>query len=194
MTSVYLASQSDRRKKLLKQIGLSFKSISPNIDETPFDKEEPDKLAIRLSKKKASFILHKHQMPKPVIGADTVVVFDKKNIGKPQSIDDAVNMLKMLSGNVHEVYTGVTIMDKNQIKSAISVSKVHFSYITEKEILNYLKISNPLDKAGSYDIQGLGAVFIKHLEGSYSGVMGLPIYETSILLKAFSINPFYRNK
>ncbi|NQY43776.1 MAG: septum formation inhibitor Maf [Legionellales bacterium] len=188
MVNLCLASQSDRRKKLLEQIGLSFTSISPNIDETPFVKEEPDKLAIRLSKEKASFILHKFQISNPVIGADTVVVFDQKNIGKPHSIDEAINMLKMLSGNVHEVYTGVTVMDKTQVKSAISVSKVHLSNITEKEILNYLKISNPLDKAGSYDIQGLGAVFIKHLEGSYSGVMGLPIYETSALLRDFSVN------
>ncbi len=188
MINLCLASQSSRRKELLEQMDISFKSISPNIDETPSVGEKPDKMVIRLSKKKANFILHNFKITEPVIGADTAVVIDQKILGKPKSIKDAIDMLKILSDNVHYVYTAVTIMDKMQTKSALSVSKVHFSNINEKDILNYVETSNPLDKAGSYDIQGLGAVFIKHLEGSYSGVMGLPIYETSILLKNFSIN------
>jgi septum formation protein len=125
--------------------------------------------------------------PMPLLGADTTVVFNGTILGKPKNADDAGRMLKMLSGTTHEVLTAVAVTNGNRMLHDTSVTRVRFRDLTEAEIKNYIASGEPMGKAGSYAIQGTGAVFVERIEGSYSGVMGLPIYETAILLSRFGV-------
>ena len=191
---IYLASQSPRRSELLAQIGISFTVLSVNIDETVKDNEKPEEYVVRLAREKAyaGFEAVEHK-DKPILGSDTAVILKGEILGKPQDNDDAKRMLALLSGNTHQVMTAVALVlptensKQAELREIISVSEVCFKKLSALEIEQYVYSGESDDKAGSYAIQGLAAVFITHLSGSYSGVMGLPLYETFELLKDASI-------
>ncbi len=199
MNEIYLASKSPRRLELLQQMGIACKTVllredgvrSRDLDETPLASENPYIYVERMAKMKAEIgVLRARQRGLPImpmLGADTIVVFNGTIFGKPADPADAKRMLKLLSGTTHEVLTGVAVTDGTRLLHDTCISRVRFRDITEAEIDAYIATSEPLGKAGAYAIQGLGAVFIERLEGSYSGVMGLPIFETSMLLSKFGI-------
>jgi septum formation protein len=199
MNEIYLASKSPRRLELLQQIGVACKMIllredggrMRDIDEEPLPSENPFVYVERMAKMKADIgVLRAKQRalpPMPLIGADTTVVFNGQILGKPKNAEDAARMLKMLSGNTHEVLTAVAVTNGNRMLHDTSITRVRFRDLTDAEIKNYIASGEPMGKAGSYAIQGVGGVFVERIEGSYSGVMGLPIYETSILLSRFGI-------
>ena len=178
-----LASKSERRIKLLKDIGLEFEAVEHNVDESFDPKQPPQTIVQKLSKRKAEGVLKEHPNA-TVIAADTFVVFEEKIIGKPKNEDDAFQMLKKLSGKQHEVYTGVTIINKQKSKTFYSVSSVYMKPYNDIEIYEYIKTKEPLDKAGAYAIQGIAARFIPQIRGSYSNVVGLPLHETAQLLES----------
>ncbi len=199
MNEIYLASKSPRRLELLQQIGVACKMIllredggrMRDIDEEPLTSENPFVYVERMAKMKADIgVLRAKQRalpPMPLIGADTTVVFNGQILGKPKNAEDAARMLKMLSGNTHEVLTAVAVTNGNRMLHDTSITRVRFRDLTDAEIKNYIASGEPMGKAGSYAIQGVGGVFVERIEGSYSGVMGLPIYETSVLLSRFGI-------
>jgi nucleoside triphosphate pyrophosphatase len=180
---IYLASRSPRRKKLLTQIGLNFKTFAVEIDETPLKNESPIHCVKRLSAEKLNAALKKIKSG-IIITADTIVVLDKKIINKPDNKTQAVNFLKMLSGKTHAVYTGFQVFNSTNSKkySGYEKTKVEFRKLDEDEILDYVDSGSPLDKAGAYGIQDdYGAVFVKKITGCYYNVVGLPlvrIYES----------------
>ncbi len=163
-----LASGSPRRKELLGQIIKDFEIIVPNVDEN-LDIKNPEKLVLELSKLKANSI-NKYGI---IISADTIVVKDDKILGKPKSYNDAFNMLKSLSGDIHYVYTGVCIKDENKLDNFVVKTKIHFRKLSDNEIEKYINEKRPYDKAGSYGIQETD--FCIKIEGSYTNVVGLPI-------------------
>ena len=199
MNEIYLASRSPRRLELLQQMGIACKTVllreeinrQRDVDETPLSSENPYIYVERMAKMKAEIgVLRARQrgLPTmPMLGADTIVVFNGTIFGKPADQADARRMLKLLSGTQHEVLTGVAITDGTRLLHDTSISRVRFRDITDDEISAYIATNEPMGKAGAYAIQGMGAVFIERLEGSYSGVMGLPIFETSMLLSQFGI-------
>jgi len=188
MGQMCLASASPRRAELLAQIGLSFDVQVADIDETP----RPGELALayveRMALEKARAV---QQMPgrteQLVLGADTSVVIGGDILGKPVDCDEGLAMLARLSGQIHEVYTSVALVKGNRARVRVSINKVAFRQISVSEALAYWDTGEPQDKAGSYAVQGKAAVFISHLEGSFSGVMGLPLYETAELLNEFGL-------
>ena len=173
---IILASQSPRRAEILRMIGVSFKIESSNIHEEINQKIKQNEIPINLSKAKAEKISHKYP-DKIIIGADTVVVFNKKIFGKPKDKNESKKMLKALSGNCHEVITGVTIMNEKfgVIKTFSETTKVFVQKIPTKQIEFYVNNYNTLDKAGSYGIQEWFSVWIKKINGCYYNVMGLPV-------------------
>jgi septum formation protein len=189
MKPLYLASGSPRRRELLTQIGVPFTAISADIDETPLDHETPSAYVERLARGKAGAGLHALQTGTDgcVLGADTAVVLDGRILGKPRDQADAMSMLLSLSGREHEVLTAIAVLDGQRCESRVVRSRVRFRPVTEQEALAYWASGEPRDKAGGYGIQGLGAVFIADLEGSYSAVVGLPLCETAELLGHFGI-------
>lgn len=186
---IYLASRSPRRHELLGQIGVRYAAIETNVDETMQSDESAEIFVVRLALEKAR--AGRRQlggvMSAPVLGADTVVVLDHDVLGKPRDKADAVRMLKRLSGNTHQVYTGVAMVGEFE-STRLNVSNVTFRDISDAEIEAYWDSAEPADKAGAYAIQGRAAVFVEELRGSYSGVMGLPLYETAHLLDEFEVN------
>ncbi|MEO8230840.1 MAG: Maf family protein [Ignavibacteriota bacterium] len=174
---IYLASKSPRRKKLLNQLNLEFKSFSVDMDETIHKNEKPFKAVTRLSKEKLN--LAKTKMKTGIIiTADTIVVLDKTILGKPVNKKDAFRILKYLSGKTHVVYTGYSIYNSINNKTITEYEKtqVTFSELTDKEINDYIAGGSPMDKAGAYGIQDdFGAVFIKKINGCYYNVVGLPL-------------------
>lgn len=201
MNEIYLASRSPRRLELLQQMGIACKTVllreetnrQRDVDETPLSSENPFIYVERMAKMKAEIgVLRAKQRALPImpmLGADTIVVFNGTIFGKPADPVDARRMLKLLSGTQHEVLTAVAITDGTRLLHDTSISRVRFRDITDAEIAAYIATNEPMGKAGAYAIQGMGAVFIERLEGSYSGVMGLPIFETSMLLSQFGIKP-----
>lgn len=194
---IYLASRSPRRRELLAQIGVQFDTVflrdSPReeseVDETPLAGEPPHVYVERLARAKAelgwlivSWRKLRHQ---PVLAADTTLEFNGEIIGKPVDADDAQRILSRLSGQTHRVYTSVAVAFEGQIESRLSVSEVTFGDLEISDIREYVASGEPMDKAGAYGIQGYAGGFVRHLAGSYSGVMGLPLYETVQLLKRF---------
>ncbi len=187
---LFLASKSPRRSELLSQIDIPFAVLAVDIDETLLPAEKADDYVLRLAKEKALAGLHKVKLKtSAIIGSDTVVVINDQILGKPDNHSDAKNMLTLLSGKTHQVMTAVALaipptngLDA-ELTSIISVSNVKFKNLSDLEIEQYINSGECDDKAGSYAIQGKAAVFITHLSGSYSGVMGLPLYETVELLK-----------
>lgn len=196
---LYLVSASPRRRELLKQIGVHFETLllrsGPergfDVDETPLPGEEAVRYAERIALAKANAgwkYLQQRGLPvHPVLGADTVVSLDGVILGKPGSAENAVSMLRALSGREHEVITAVSIRVGERVELKISRSKVKFCELGEKEIRDYVQTGEPMDKAGGYAIQGRGARFVEFLQGSYSGVMGLPLFETAALLKEMGL-------
>lgn len=185
---LYLASSSPRRANLLEQIGVSFRIVKPDISEEIADSEVPEEMVLRLAVEKARKGAEMVEEPLPVMGADTIVLIRNMILGKPGDRNQAKKMLSRLSGKTHRVLTAVAICQEDRIEQAISETLVRFRHLTEEEQISYCNTDEPLDKAGAYAIQGLGAVFIESIKGSYSGVVGLPLMETSRLLSLFDIN------
>ncbi len=183
---VYLASASPRRLELLQQLGVPCVVRPADTDETTRPGEPPDEYVRRVAVGKARAVAASVAEPSElVLAADTAVVHDGNIFGKPSDRADALRMLAALSGSSHEVYTGVALVGDSTCRHAVSRSEVRFRAIGNAEAAAYWDHGEPADKAGAYAIQGLGAVFIESLHGSYSGVMGLPLYETARLLESF---------
>jgi septum formation protein len=188
---LYLASGSPRRQELLAQMGLQFQVVSSSVDEAIEQGETAEIYVRRLAVAKALAGANVvADTSRPVLGADTSVVIDNDILGKPRHQNDALTMLTRLSGRVHRVYTAVALVQGSRQLDVLSVSAVSMRVITLAEQIAYWQTGEPADKAGAYAIQGLGAVFVNRLEGSFSGVMGLPIAETAALLSQFGISIF----
>jgi len=200
LPDLYLASASPRRRELLLQIGLKVEVVSQSIEEHLLDNESPENYVQRLAleKARAGLLVPDVHQQCPVLGADTAVVMDDRIWGKPANEVAALAMLKQLSGRTHRVLSAVAVVGKDnlgqdRVEACMSQSRVRFRHINEQECLAYWRTGEPADKAGAYGIQGLAAIFIEHLEGSYSGVMGLPLFETSELLCRFGIKVLRQN-
>ncbi|MDI2593786.1 Maf-like protein [Pseudomonas sp. N3-W] len=189
MKSLYLASGSPRRRELLTQIGVPFYAVSADIDETPLNDESPSAYVERLARGKADAgrCAITAEGGFCVLGADTAVVLDGKILGKPVDEVDACAMLMMLSGREHEVLTAIAVLDGERCESQVVRSLVRFRQISAQQAAAYWASGEPRDKAGGYGIQGLGAVFVAGLDGSYSAVVGLPLCETAELIGRFGI-------
>ncbi len=181
-----LASASPRRRELLTQIGIGFHQQVADIDESQHPGESPADYVARLALEKARAVHAVAEAEVPVLGADTSVVVDGRVLGKPADYPHARDMLRQLSGRAHEVFSAVALVDGGEAV-AVNRSKVWFRDIGDSEIEAYWRSGEPRDKAGAYAIQGLAATFIQRLDGSYSAVMGLPLYETARLLQDFGI-------
>ncbi len=195
---IYLASQSPRRRELLKQVGINFEMLllrddpkrGVDVDETPQAVEHPEEYVKRICQEKAEKgcqLLRYRNLPMfPVLAADTTVTLDGEIFGKPKNAEHAAEMLRQFSGREHQVLSAVAIALGDQIEFAISTSTVRFTTLNEERIRRYLLTKEYNDKAGGYGIQGQAAAFIEHISGSYSGVMGLPLFETVQLLQRFN--------
>lgn len=190
LPTIYLASRSPRRVELLQQLGLTCKILPADIDETQLQNESPENYVKRLARQKAEaciVLLTPEQREYLVLAADTTVVLAGKVLGKPENDADALAMLQALSGSIHHVYTAVVLAFSNTIEVVLSTTMVEMMVLTKVQIDDYIASGQHQDKAGSYGIQGLAGAWIKRIEGSYSGVMGLPLYETAALLRKHSI-------
>lgn len=187
---LHLASTSPRRREILASLGLEFDVVPVDVDETPLDGESPANMALRLSVAKAEAA--EMGAGGIALGSDTVVVVDDRPLGKPRDRDDGLRMLQSLSGRAHRVLTGVAVSDGRQTLTALSATDVYFREIGRDEALAYWQSGEPRDKAGAYAIQGLGAAFVERIEGSYTGVVGLPVFETIELLRAAGIDVLAR--
>jgi septum formation protein len=195
---IYLASQSPRRRELLKQIGINFEMLlmrsdprrNLEVDETPHADEQPESYVRRVCQAKSeagySVLKMRNLPPFPVLAADTTVTMDGKIFGKPDNAEQAAAMLRQLSGREHLVLSAVAIALEDHIEVALSTSTVRFVTLSEERIRRYLLTREYTGKAGGYAIQGQAGAFIEHLSGSYSGVMGLPLFETVQLLQRFA--------
>lgn len=185
---ICLASASPRRQELLQQIGINFVVDRSDIDETIGSNETPEQYVVRMAHGKASTVFDRRQKQNksflPVLGADTAVVIDNLILGKPENESEAYSMLTRLSGKTHDVLTAISLVLKNKKEiHALSISRVTFNELDEQDISSYVASGEAEDKAGSYGIQGKAATFISRLEGSYSSVVGLPLFELSEILK-----------
>lgn len=190
---IYLASRSPRRVELLKQIGLTCEILPADIDETQHLNELPEDYVVRLAQQKAEACiqgLSAAQRKHAVVAADTTVALAGAVLGKPTDDNDARDMLRALSGSVHQVHTAVALAFADTIEVVLSTTSVEMMVLTEAQIDAYIATGEHRDKAGSYGIQGFAGAWIKHIEGSYTGVMGLPIYETAALLRKHGIGVF----
>ena len=186
---ITLASKSPRRRELLTQAGVPFQCIDVDIDESHRTVESPSEYVIRLAEEKAR-AGRGVDASLPVLGSDTTVTVDNEILGKPADSDHAITMLKRLSGRTHEVMTAVALSDQKGTHSLLSTSSVRFAELTDRWIERYVEGGEPHDKAGAYAIQGAAAARIEHLSGSYSGVMGLPLFETCLLLRRSGLEMF----
>lgn len=183
-----LASASPQRTRLLDQLGLAHTAIAADIDETPRANESAEALAERLARGKAGALAA--DWPQAVVlGSDTVVALDGELFGKPSDNDEAAAMLAALAGRTHRVVSGVAIARDGKVESRIAISEVTMRSIAEHERAAYVASGEPHGKAGGYAIQGRGAMFVSRLDGSYSSVMGLPLFETAALLGAAGFDP-----
>jgi septum formation protein len=187
---LYLASSSPQRRTLLEQIGIRYRTLAVDVDESVHLHETPEMYVLRLAleKARAGWRSLDPQARCPVLGADTAVVIDGEVLGKPHDREHGVAMLARIAGHSHQVLTAVALVDDKREAARLSVSTVTFRTITAAEREAYWDSGEPLDKAGGYAIQGHAAVFIARLDGSFSGVMGLPLYETAELLGEFGID------
>jgi septum formation protein len=192
MKKIYLASRSPRRGELLRQIGVDFDVLPSDVDESVRPDESPEHYVLRLAREKAEVCAQRIVIDgmalMPVLAADTTVCADGEILGKPESDDEAVAMLRTMSDRWHTVHTGIALAFDGRVEIALSSTQVEMAPLTETEIAAYIASGEPRDKAGAYGIQGLAGVFIRRIEGSYSGVMGLPVYETAQLLKKAGIH------
>lgn len=191
--TIYLASRSPRRVELLKQIGVNCKVIPADIDESVFKSELPIDYVLRLAREKVlacQQLLGASCLNIPILAADTTVALGDAILGKPLDDVDAFTMLKSLSGCKHAVHTAIAIAFNDEIEVVLSSTVVEMMPLTDAMINDYIAVGEHKDKAGSYGIQGLAGAWIKHIEGSYSGVMGLPVFETALLLNKFVLKKF----
>ncbi|MFA7553727.1 MAG: Maf family protein [Spongiibacteraceae bacterium] len=183
---IYLASQSPRRAELLAQVGIGFKRLHVEVDETPLTDEIAvdyvERVAIAKAKAGWQQLEHSGQALLPVLSADTAVVLDGQIMGKPHNHDHALVMLRELSGRTHQVMTAICFCYQGKLWPAVKTTEVTFVHLSEAELERYWCSGEPIGKAGAYAIQGLGALFVEHIAGSYSAVVGLPLLETSRLL------------
>ena len=188
---IYLASQSPRRKELLQQLGVDSIVLPSHVDESPLVGERVEDYVIRLAREKAEVCLLNLDEPGhdmlPILAADTTVCIDGVILGKPGNEQEAVAMLKSLSGRWHEVHTAVAVATESGTDTALSTTHVEIAALPDADIRAYVASGEPRDKAGAYGIQGLAGIFVKRIEGSYSGVMGLPVFETAQLLRKAGI-------
>jgi len=195
---IYLASSSPRRRDLLRQIGVNFDVLAfrsgvrgrdADVDETPLLNEPPGHYVERMALNKALAGVQRlswRKLPRrPVLAADTAIDIDGCIIGKPANTDDAYEILRRIEGRTHRVLTAVALSDGERTQSRLSASDVEFRPLTEDDIRRYIATGEPMDKAGAYGIQGRAAAFITKIHGSYSGIMGLPLFETTCLLEIF---------
>ena len=194
---IYLASRSPRRRELLMQVGIRFDTIAfrnppredKDVDETAHPDETQLDYVQRVAQAKAlhgwRIVGWRRLMPQPVLAADTTLELDGCIIGKPSDADDAIRILRRLSTKTHRVLTAVAVAFEGRLESALSVSEVRFGALDEGEIRRYVASGEPMDKAGAYGIQGHAGLFVEQLTGSYTGVMGLPLFETGALLRRF---------
>ncbi|RYY76619.1 MAG: septum formation inhibitor Maf [Gammaproteobacteria bacterium] len=191
LPSLYLASQSPRRRELLRQIGVSFQLVDATVTELPRQHEPPRDYVQRLAREKAEAGLanvKQSQLPnRPVLGADTIVVINNEILEKPRDLEQATSMLRKLEGKAHQVMTAIAMVTEDRQQIKLSVTDVVFRPLTDDEIKRYWQTGEPRDKAGAYAIQGLGAVFVQQVRGSYTGVVGLPLEQTVLLLQEFSV-------
>ena len=186
---LYLASRSPRRRQLLEQIGVRFEVLDVDVPEVRAAEESAEDYVDRVARDKAraGFALRGHDAAAVVLGADTEVVLDGRVFGKPRDAGDATAMLRALSGRTHRVVSVAWCVAKDRERSARSVSEVRFAELSAGEIERCVATGEPFGKAGGYAIQGHAGMFIEHLSGSYSGVMGLPLHETARLLREFGV-------
>ena len=185
---VILASASPRRRRLLRQIGVSFQVIPADVDETVLSGEQPADYVVRLALEKAAAVWTRVDGSLPVLAADTTVVLEGDILGKPADRGEAIEMLQRLSGQTHEVYSAVAVQaGANRAADRLNVTRVTFAPLQQDWIEAYCESGEPMDKAGAYGVQGQAAARIVRIEGSFSGVMGLPLYETSELLHRFEV-------
>jgi septum formation protein len=201
MMRLYLASRSPRRRELLHQIGIDFDTVvfrdgsraDSETDETPRPDEAPMAYVERVARAKAMHglkIVEERRLPmRPVLSADTTLELDGQIIGKPVDMIDATAILRRLSGRTHRVLTGVAVDHQGRTEYLLSTSEVRFRALDDDEIRHYVMSGEPMDKAGAYGIQGRAGMFVEHLSGSYTGVMGLPVCETGELLKRLGFRP-----
>lgn len=183
---IYLASRSPRRVELLRQIGLACEILPADIDESQAQNELPEDYVVRLARQKAEACMQRLNvvpMAHVVLAADTTVVLAGEVLGKPEDDDDARRMLRGLSGGLHQVHTAVALAFAGEIEVVLSTTDVEMMALSDAQIDAYVASGEPHDKAGGYGIQGLAGSWIKRIEGSYTGVMGLPVYETAALLR-----------
>ncbi|MDA0237275.1 MAG: Maf family protein [Proteobacteria bacterium] len=193
----YLASQSPRREEILNSLRAPYRLLklvegsgdNADFDETPIPSEMPIQYVNRVSLIKASaawkHLVAHHLEKAPVLAVDTTVSIDDKILGKPEGAEDARLMLQCLSGREHQVLTAVTMKQEGEVHQTLSMTTVCMQSLSERDIENYIQTTEPFGKSGSYGIQGIASIFITHISGSHSGVVGLPIYETSELIKKF---------
>ncbi|MGK2924333.1 MAG: Maf family protein [Lysobacterales bacterium] len=186
--SIILASASPRRSELLRQVGVRFRVVVPDVDESVRPGEEPGEYVLRVARDKALEAQRREPAALPVLAADTAVVLDGCIIGKPVSRAEAADMLSRLAGRTHEVYSGVALArGTGAVDERINVSRVTFAPLDSAWIEAYIETGDPLDKAGAYGVQGRAAEKIARIEGSFSGVMGLPLFETCELLRCAEV-------
>jgi septum formation protein len=195
---IYLASQSPRRRELLKQVGVAFdmlplRAVTGRMDvvEVPRADETAPDFACRMATEKAACgwraVDLRHLLRFPVLGADTVVDVDGRILGKPADRLDAEAMLMRLSGRAHRVHTAVAVRFEERVEMRLSTSQVRIAALDAAMVSRYLESGEYLGKAGAYAIQGRAGAFVEHIDGSYSGIMGLPLYETAVLLRTFGL-------
>ncbi|VCU68959.1 Maf-like protein YhdE [Pigmentiphaga humi] len=190
MTTIYLASRSPRRRELLTQLGIDHELLLAPPSEGPDEPQLPGERAAdyvrRTAREKAlagAELMQMRELPaRPVLAADTTVILDGDVLGKPLDRDDAGRILRRLSGSTHEVHTALAMVHGGILHEDVSVTRVRFRALDERDIASYCDSGEPFDKAGAYGIQGLGGVFVEHIAGSFTGVMGLPLFETARLL------------
>lgn len=192
---IYLASKSPRRRELLRQIGVEFEilmlreapGLTEAVSEMPHPNEDPEVYVRRVAREKGEAgwqtVLERKLPLRPVLSADTTVSIDGKILGKPADADEAIKILRWLSGRTHEVLTAITVTAEGKMSEALSRSEVRFAHLDEASLRAYCATKEPYDKAGAYGVQGLAAQFIEFISGSYSGIMGLPLFETARLLQ-----------
>ncbi len=179
--TIILASSSPRRRELLQQIGVSYRVHAVDIDESPMQDESPMHYVERVAAEKSAACCAAVGFERPVLAADTAVVLDGRIMGKPRDFEHARAMLEALSGKTHQVYSAVSLRGK-QHDQAVNITEVSFRKLSAAEIEAYWRTGEPIDKAGGYAIQGYAGIFVRSITGSFSGVVGLPLYETAMLL------------
>ncbi len=183
-----LGSGSPRRAELMRQLGLEFDVLPPDIDETPHEGEPAAEYVARMSRSKSAALRDRVDPGRLVLCADTTVAVDNRILGKPESREHCVEMLMALAGRQHQVLSGVSLSDGRDIQSCVVETIVSFRPLTKEECEKYWLTGEPVDKAGGYGIQGIGATLVESITGSYSNVVGLPLMETAAMLRTFGID------